>query len=74
LAEFYEIDTQDKLIIKEYAFTNSIVEVAEKLQVNVDYVRTVITRRSSDELHRLVRSGYRFKTKHLRGNQLPYRG
>jgi hypothetical protein len=38
LVESYEADTLDKAIIKEYAFTNSIVEVTKRLNVDRKYV------------------------------------
>jgi hypothetical protein len=71
LVESYEADTLEKLIIKEYAFENSIAEVVRVLErrgikrngypVDYDYVRSVIKGKASDELHRMLRSGYQHK-------------
>lgn len=76
LAESYEVDSMEKLIIKEYAFTNSITEVIKALKShgftlngkeieNKDIV-DVLTSKGTDDLHRLIRSGYLLKTRHLR--------
>jgi hypothetical protein len=63
LVESYRADTVVQSIIKEYAITNSIAKVTENLNLDREYVTSVIKRRGSDELHKLVRSGYMYKTK-----------
>ncbi|MGG3471313.1 hypothetical protein ABES02_28065 [Neobacillus pocheonensis] len=76
LAENYEADTLEKFIIKEYAFTNSIEEITRILNrrgytikgepIGREYVSAVINGKSSDELHRMLKSGYLKRTKHSR--------
>jgi hypothetical protein len=76
LAELYEADTLDKLIIKEYAFSNSIAEVVRVLHrrgiqldnkaVEKEYVTNVIKGKAMDELHRILKMGYLRKTKYSR--------
>lgn len=76
LVETYETDTIDKLIVKEYALTNSMVEVVRELNrrghtidgrsiVSSD-VQAVINKKTKDELQRMLRSGYLLKTRHIR--------
>ena len=76
LVESYEGDTLEKQMIKEYAYLNSIEEVAKVLNergysvegrpiVAAD-VSSAIRLRSKDELHKIIRSGYLKKTKHNR--------
>ncbi|WP_442600458.1 hypothetical protein [Neobacillus sp. D3-1R] len=77
LAESYEADTLQKLIIKEYAFTNSIAEVTRILHrrgitangetIEHQDVAAVIKGKAADQLHRLVKSGYKSKIKQSRG-------
>jgi hypothetical protein len=52
--------------IKEHAITNSIKKVFEKLNVSHEKVVNVITSLGKDELHKIVRSGYMKKTKHIK--------
>ncbi|MCM3724597.1 hypothetical protein M3226_02630 [Neobacillus cucumis] len=76
LAELYEAETLDKLIIKEYAFSNSIAEVVRVLYrrgiqleneaVSKEYVKNVIKSKAKDELHRILQTGYFIKTRHSR--------
>jgi hypothetical protein len=76
LVESFEADTLEKLIIKEYAFTNSIVEVVRILDrrgikingraIDKQDVLTVINSKAKDDLHRFVKSGYLSRTKHSR--------
>ncbi|MBT2659383.1 hypothetical protein J7E81_30115 [Bacillus sp. ISL-18] len=76
LAELYEANTLDKLIIKEYAYSNSIAEVVRVLDrrgiqlddkpVDKEYVTSVIKGKTKDELHRILKTGYLRKTKHSR--------
>ncbi|MEK5499617.1 hypothetical protein [Bacillus sp. FSL M8-0168] len=73
LAETYEADTLGKWIIKEYAYTNSITEVVKRANskgftyngapLDKQYVTSIISGKATDELHRLLRSGYRLKIK-----------
>jgi uncharacterized protein YceH (UPF0502 family) len=76
LVETYEADTLDKLIIKEYALTNSIDKTVKAVNavgyainqkvVERDYVVSLLKKRGKDELHKLVRSAYMEKTKYTR--------
>ena len=76
LVESYEADTMEKQMIKEYAYLNSIEEVAKVLNdrgysvegrsiVGAD-VSAVIRLKSKDELHKIIRCGYLKKTRHNR--------
>lgn len=68
LVETYEADTLEKWIIKEYAYTNSLIKVvnrASELGYNKNgdsidraYVTSVIRGKASDNLHKLIKSGY----------------
>jgi hypothetical protein len=76
LVETYETNTLDKLIIKEYALTNSIDKTIKAVnaagyaidhkEVERDYVVSLLKKRGKDELHKLVRSAYMQKTKYTR--------
>jgi CRISPR/Cas system-associated endonuclease/helicase Cas3 len=76
LVETYEANTLDKLIIKEYALTNSIDKTVKAVNaagytinqkvVERDYVVSLLKKRGKDELHKLVRSAYMEKTKYKR--------
>ncbi|MFD2446396.1 hypothetical protein ACFSO7_20755 [Bacillus sp. CGMCC 1.16607] len=78
LAESYEADTLDKLIIKEYAFTNSIAEIVRRFNakgykvngqdLDHQYVANVIKSKASSELHRVLKSGYMKKINHSRNH------
>ena len=71
LAESYEADTLEKLIIKEYAYTNSINQVLKILEergvlkdgrpVEKSDVVEVIKARGKDPLHQIIRRGYLVK-------------
>lgn len=68
LIESYADDTLEKKVIKEYAITNSIVEVIKNLSehgytVDKDYIVTTLKSKGKDELHRMIRSGYMKRTK-----------
>ncbi|MDM5326821.1 hypothetical protein [Neobacillus sp. CF12] len=63
LVEDYQADTLEKWIIKEYAYTNSITEVvkranAQGMALDQAYAKSVLKGKPSDELHRMLRSGY----------------
>ncbi|WP_042461740.1 hypothetical protein [Neobacillus dielmonensis] len=63
LVEEYQADTLEKWIIKEYAYTNSITEVVKRanakgLALDQTYAKSVLKGKASDELHRMLRSGY----------------
>jgi hypothetical protein len=74
LAESYETKTLEKLIIKEYAITNSMLEVTRNLTrrgylknnepIDKEYVPRVINDTPADELQRILKSGYLKRTKH----------
>lgn len=71
LAENYKTDTVDKWIIKQYAFTNCFKKIMEKAEaekisingqpINRDLIVSVINKKPLDELHKIVRTGYREK-------------
>jgi hypothetical protein len=63
LVESYPVDKLENLVIKEYALTNSIVKVTEKLSLEREYVTAIIKSRGNDELHKILRNGYMSKTK-----------
>lgn len=76
LVESYHADTLERLIIKEYALSNSIAEVLRVLEhrhilkngkpVEKQDALDVIKSKPQDKLHRLVKSAYMAKTKHSR--------
>jgi hypothetical protein len=76
LVETYEANTLDKLIIKEYALTNSIDKTVKAVlaagyanyhkEVDRDYVVSLLKKRGKDDLHKLVRTAYMEKTKYKR--------
>lgn len=68
LVESYKADTVEKQIIKNYACTNSMAKVVkvmtdEGYSVDHQYVSSVISGKPSDELHRIIRTGYMKRTK-----------
>lgn len=76
LVESYETDTIEKLIVKEYALTNSMVEVVRELNrrghsidgrsiVGSD-VQAVINKKTKDELQRMLRTGYLLRIRNAR--------
>jgi hypothetical protein len=77
LAEGYEANTLEKYIIKEYAFTNSVAEIVKRLErqgilldgipIERDYVIKVIKGKSSDPLHRMMKSWLVKKSKQNQG-------
>jgi hypothetical protein len=63
LVEEYQANTLEKWIIKEYAFTNSITEVVKRanakgMVLDQAYAKSVLKGKPSDELHKMLRSGY----------------
>jgi hypothetical protein len=57
LVEEYQANTLEKWIIKEYAYTNSIIEVVKRanakgMTLDQAYAKSVIKGKASDELHR----------------------
>jgi hypothetical protein len=82
LAESYETDSLEKLIIKEYAFTNSIAEIMRIFElrgilkdgkpVEKQYIVSVINGKAYDQLHRIMKSGYLSKTKCSRNRKPLY--
>jgi hypothetical protein len=63
LVEEYQADTLEKWIIKEYAYTNSITEVVKRANakgmiLDQAYAKSVLKGKASDDLHRMLRSGY----------------
>lgn len=71
LAESYTADTLEKKVVKLYAFHDSIPKVVksleeESIKVTAAFVKEVIVSQPMDDLHRLVRAGYMYKTKSSR--------
>jgi hypothetical protein len=70
----YEADTIEKMIIKEYAYSNSMTKTVKKLEdsgvlkdgmmIDKQYVLIVINSKPKDQLHRILRSGYNRRIKH----------
>lgn|SRR5699024_485834 len=79
LIENYDDSTVDKWIIKQYAITNSIKKIEEEAterNLSIDgkpidraYITKLINGNVMDELHRIVRLGYRQK---IRPNKRKY--
>lgn len=74
LVETYEADTLEKRVIKNYACTNSMSKVVKLMtdeghSVDYQYVSSVISGKPSDELHRIIRTGYMKRTKPKRKGQ-----
>jgi hypothetical protein len=73
LVNSYETSTTEKWIIKEYAYTNSFRQVVKHArekgytyngnEINKEFVSSVINSKPSDELHRILRTGYKFRIK-----------
>lgn len=71
MVEGYNADTLEKMIIKGYAQTNSIVKVVDILanqgiSIEKKDVLDAIKSKPKDELHRLIRRGYMIRTQHSR--------
>lgn len=71
LVATYNAETIEKVIIKEYALTNSINKVLEILikrgiEIEREDIVKVIKSNPKDELHRIIRKGYMLRTKHSR--------
>lgn len=75
LVDSYKADTVEKQIIKNYACTNSMAKVVrimtdEGYSVDYQYVSSVISGNPSDELHRIIRTGYMKRTKPSRKSHI----
>jgi hypothetical protein len=66
LVESYPVDSIEQEIVREYAITNSIKSVVSNLNLEREFVTNVIKTKNGDELHKLMRSGYMYKTRHNR--------
>ncbi|WP_338754866.1 hypothetical protein [Bacillus sp. FJAT-52991] len=71
LVESYKTDTLEKLVIKEYAYTGSVVKVAEKLnelghEVEPKDISFILKAKPIDELHKIVRIGHVKRSKTIR--------
>jgi len=76
--EGYHAETLEQQIIKEYAYLGNLGKVAEKVNEmgysihGQPYKGTDITDvirgrgKGSDELHKVIRTGYLLKTRHIR--------
>lgn len=73
LVESYEAETLEKQIVKEYAITNSINKVSERLSIDRDVVIDVLKSLGKDELHKIVRTGYFHKVNSIRNGKRPRR-
>ncbi|WP_066066109.1 hypothetical protein [Neobacillus soli] len=73
LVESYQTDTLDRMIIKDYALTNSMKKTAENfkfLGATKEYIAMVIKGNpKEDELHKILKSGYMRKTRYSRSKQ-----
>ncbi|UAL49802.1 hypothetical protein K7887_22820 (plasmid) [Sutcliffiella horikoshii] len=83
LVDEYPSTTLEQWIIKEYAITNSLVEVARRanenglringeMEIDRDYVVFVVDSKpkSDDDLHKLLRSAYRAKSRAIKNRYL----
>lgn len=83
LVDEYPSNTLEQWIIKEYAITNSLVEVARRandkgfringdVEIDRDHVVIVVDSKpkSDDELHKLLRNGYKAKSKAIKNRYL----
>jgi hypothetical protein len=71
LVESYPSDSLEKWIIKEYGYTNSLIKVVEHANaqgftldgkpIERQYVLSVINGKATDELHKMLKAGYRRK-------------
>jgi len=77
LVEEYETDTLERWVIKEYAITNSIKQIVHKAyeqkrtthngcEVDRQYITDVIKSKPNDDLHKILKSGYLYKTRQNR--------
>jgi len=76
LVENYETDTIEKWILKEYAITNSIKQIVQNASehhfnhrgclIDRQFVTDVIKSKPNDELHKILKSGYLYKTRQNR--------
>lgn len=76
LAENYKASTVEQFIIKEYAFLGSIAKVAAVLNqrgyrinnqlITQEQVSEIIRGKATDELHKIIKTGYLRKTLHQR--------
>ncbi|MCM3692207.1 hypothetical protein [Neobacillus niacini] len=76
LVENYNASTIEKQIIREYAYTNSGSEIARVFEqrgikmngkvITKEDVLGIIKGRPTDELHKLLKSGYMTRTKYSR--------
>lgn len=69
MVEEYEANTLERWIIKEYAITNSITEVVKRAnakQITLDqaYAKSVLKGKPTDDLHKILKSGYLARIKH----------
>lgn len=75
LAERYGEQSIEKQIIKRYAFVGSVAKVVAQLNderariglvpIELAYAKEVIQSKPADALHRMVRTRYRQKIRHL---------
>ncbi|WML45470.1 hypothetical protein [Neobacillus sp. PS3-40] len=82
LVEDYEANTLEKWIIKEFAITNSLVEVTKRANargltlngslIDKEYVKSIICGKSTDKLHRLLRLGFNKRIKTIKKGQYPF--
>jgi hypothetical protein len=73
LVESYPADSLEKWIIKEYAYTNSILEVVKRANarnfthngfaIEREFVISILAGKANDELHKMMKSGYKRKVR-----------
>jgi basic membrane lipoprotein Med (substrate-binding protein (PBP1-ABC) superfamily) len=77
LIETYEVKSLEDWILLQYAYTNSIKKVVEKAaqegivlkgkpSLDLKYVSTVINSKPKNELHQMIREGYKEKIKPIK--------
>ncbi|RDI40909.1 hypothetical protein [Falsibacillus pallidus] len=80
LVESYEVNSLERWIIKEYAYTNSIIEVVrraniqkltyEGLPLDKKFATAVLKAKATDELHLIMQRGYKHRIKMNKGRPL----
>jgi hypothetical protein len=73
LVENYKASTLEKKVLKEYAYTGSMIKVVENLNkellskgedsIDSAFVSQTIQSKPKDELHKLIKSNYLLKTR-----------
>lgn len=79
LVENYEVITLEQKILKEYAYYGSMVKVVAKINkefgpdtIDNPFISTLLLARPQDELHKVLKTNYLFKTRHARRKKSDY--